>query len=66
MTVVQKFGRLEFTFDNGAGGTRRESVTGIVPGAADQDVYDCATAIAGLINDAVVNISLLGHKDYAA
>jgi len=66
MTVVSKLGRLEFTFDDGNGGTRRESITGIVPGAADQDVYDVGTAIAGLIQDTLASLSRLDHKDYAA
>jgi len=66
MTVVEKLGRLQFTFDNGSGGTRRESITGIVPGAADQDIYDVGTAIAGLIADTLANLSLLSHKDYEA
>jgi len=66
MTVVEKLGRLEFTFKDANGKTRRESITGIVPGSADQDVYDCGTAIAGLIADTLANLSLLTHKDYAA
>ena len=35
MTVIEKNGSLSFTFDNGAGGTRRESVRGIIPAAVD-------------------------------
>ena len=66
MTVVERLGRLEFTFQDANGNTRRESITGIVPGAADQDVYDVGTAIAGLINDNLVNLTRLIHKDYQA
>ena len=66
MTVVEKLGRLEFTFQDGNGNTRRESITGIVPGAADQDVYDCGTALAGLVADTLANMTRLIHKDYAA
>ena len=52
MTVTEQNGKLEFVFDNGAGGTRRESITGIKPAATDQDVYECGTALTGLVADA--------------
>ena len=66
MTVVEQPGSLQFTFDNGTGGTRRESIRGIKPAAIDQDVYDCAVAITGLISDAVVNLRRVVSKDYSA
>ncbi len=66
MTVIEKLGRLYFTFQDANGNTRRESITGIVPNASDQDVYDVGTAIAGLISDNLANLSLLSHKDYQA
>jgi hypothetical protein len=66
MTVTEQNGTLSFTFDNGAGGTRRESVRGIKPGATDQDVYDCGTALTGLVADALVEMRRTASKTYSA
>ncbi len=66
MTVVEQNGTLQFYFDNGSGGTRRESVRGIKPSAVDQDVYDCGTALAGLVADALVELRRTSSKTYRA
>ena len=66
MTVVEQEGSLQFTFDDGTGETRRESIRGIKPAAADQDVYDCGVAISGLIADATVGLRRSSLKDYEA
>jgi hypothetical protein len=66
MTVIEQNGTLSFTFDNGSGGTRRESIRGIKPSATDQDVYDCGTALTGLVSDALVEIRRTVSKTYSA
>ena len=66
MTVVEQEGSLQFTFDDGVGGTRKESIRGIRSNAVDQDVYDCAVGISGLIVDATVGIMRSSLKDYEA
>lgn len=66
MTVIEQNGMLSFTFDNGSGGTRRESIRGIKPSAIDQDVYDCGTALTGLVADALVEIRRTTSKTYSA
>ena len=64
MTVVEQEGSLQFTFDDGLGETRRESVRGIRASALDQDVYDCAVAVSGLVIDATVGLRRSSLKDY--
>ena len=64
MTVVEQEGSLQFTFDDGLGETRVESVRGIRANAVDQDVYDCAVGVSGLIADATVGLRRSSLKDY--
>ncbi len=66
MTVTEENGRLEFLFDAGDGKVRRESVTGVKPTVADQDIYDVATGIADLINDTLQSVRLTSRKNYSA
>jgi hypothetical protein len=66
MTVTEKNGRIEILFDAGNGKTRREGITGVKPGSADQDIYDIASGIANLISDALVDIQLRSVKSYSA
>ena len=66
MTVTEENGRLELQFDAGSGKVRRESVTGVKPASADQDVYDIASGIANLISDALAGIYLRSVKSYTA
>ncbi len=66
MTVIQENGRLELLFDAGNGKSRRESITGVKPAAADQDIYDIATGIANLISDTLQDIRLRSTKSYSA
>ncbi len=64
MIAVEQPGSLQFTFDDGLGETRLESIRGIKPDALDQDVYDCGVGISGLIVDAVVGFRRSSLKDY--
>ena len=66
MTVTEQDGTLAFSFDNGSGGTRRESVRGIKPSATDQDVYDCGVSLTGLVADALVEMRRTVSKTYSA
>ncbi len=66
MNVTEENGRLELQFDAGNGKVRRESVTGVKPASADQDVYDVATGITNLISDTLQGIYLRSVKSYTA
>ena len=63
MIVVEQEGSLQFTFDDGTGETRKESIRGIKPAALDQDIYDCASAISSLIVDTAVGYRRSSLKD---
>jgi len=66
MTVTQNPGRLEIVFSLPGNKSRTESIMNIKPTAADQDLYDIATAIANLIEDTLFDVRLRGSKSYSA
>jgi hypothetical protein len=66
MTVVQNPGRLDIILALPDEKTRRESIANVRPTAADQDLYDIAVAISGLLNDPLSEIRLATSKVYAA
>lgn len=66
MTVVDQLGYVTIYLDAGDGDTVSVRLNNIKPTATDQDVYDVATTVAGLLAYPIDSIRRTLRKDYSA
>ena len=66
MTVIDQLGYVTIYLDIGEGDTVSVRLNNIKPTATDQDVYDVATAVAGLLAYPINGIRRTKRSDYSA
>ncbi|HXK70940.1 MAG TPA: DUF1659 domain-containing protein [Caldisericia bacterium] len=66
MTVIDQLGYVTIYLDIGEGDTVSVRLNNIKPTATDQDVYDVATAVAGLLAYPINSIRRTKRADYSA
>ncbi len=66
MTVIDQLGYVTIYLDIGEGDTVSVRLNNIKPTATDQDVYDVATAVAGLLAYPINSIRRTKRSDYSA
>ena len=66
MTVIDQLGYVTIYLDIGGGDSVSVRLNNIKPTATDQDVYDVATAVAGLLAYPINSIRRTKRSDYSA